>query len=112
MPSKTLPPEKWEISFSNGKLILSAAVQIMEDGSELLSHKTFSLVDDGSDYPAGLDDLERASFTVNEIDTISRSGEHSKLHARNLLGETVKIADNLELLVDVDGVARAVIIAA
>ncbi|WP_435988545.1 hypothetical protein [Sulfitobacter sp. SH24] len=112
MPSKILPPEKWEISFSNGKLILSAAVQIMEDGSEFLSHKAFSLVDDGSDYPAGLDDLESARFTVNEIDSISGSGEHSKLHARNLLGETVKIADNLKLLIDIDGVARAFIITA
>jgi len=73
MTLKVLPKDEWEITFNGGKLILSAMSQTMDDGSVFRDHISFKLVDDATDYPVSLDDLEGVVLTVNEVHPISGS---------------------------------------
>jgi len=74
MTLKVLPKEKWEISFSNGKLILSAVSQTMDDGSVFRDYTAFKLIDDATDYPVGIKDLEGSEFTFNLANPYSCPG--------------------------------------
>ena len=108
MKTKTLPKDKWEITISGGRLILGAAASVLDDGSEIMQYKAFDLVDNATDYPVGLIDLKGVEFTVEVRDPVGGSGQGGSLHAENILGETLYVADNLKVLVDVDGVAFAI----
>lgn len=68
MQLEQTPKADWKVQIRRGKLILSAAVQIMADGSECLHHKAFDLVGDATDYPVGTDDLEGVEFVVSDVD--------------------------------------------
>jgi len=85
MTLKVLPKDKWEIHFSNGKLIVSAVSHTVDDGSVFRDYISFKLVDDATDYPVSLDDLEGVVLTVNKVHSVAGSGQDSELHARHLL---------------------------
>lgn len=71
MTPKALPQEDWSISFSGGRMILSAAYAEFEDGSQYLHHAVFELVANSSNYPVTLDDLKGTHFvTVDDVHSL------------------------------------------
>ena len=72
MTLKALPKDEWEITIESGMLVLSAVSQTMDDGSVFRDHKWFKLIDDSTDYPVCIADLEGPVFTVDESHFFTR----------------------------------------